>query len=171
QVVARKAGESAAAAKEAVRNPAPEWTAKDLKGQPVKLSDYRGKVVFLDFWATWCPPCVESIPDLISLQQTYGKDGFQIIGMSVDEDVPTIEKWAARNKVKFNYQIVMAEREIIEAYEVEGFPTAFLIDREGKIAKTYRGLAEKEVIANAIKPLLVEKVQTTNAPAQTTPAK
>ncbi len=131
---------------------APAWELKDLEGKAVKLSDFKGKVVLLNFWATWCPPCREEIPDLIALQNQYRDQGLAVIGISFDREPGTVKSFAARHKI--NYPLVMADQETAAAYgNVEAIPTTFFIDREGKVAGAHAGGADKATLEAGIKPL------------------
>lgn len=120
--------------------PAPAWTLMDVNGKPVSFSQFRGKVVVLDFWATWCPPCRAEIPGYERLQKKFGKDGLAIIGVSLDQDGPgVVKRFMADHNV--NYQIVMGDQKIVDAFGgVEAIPTTFIIDRKGMIR--YRKVGE-----------------------------
>lgn len=132
---------------------APEWTLKNLEGKTVSLSDFKGKVVILDFWATWCPPCREEIPGFVRLQKQYGKDGLVVVGVSLDEDVSDVKRFTKRLKV--NYPIVMGDEEITEKYwGVQYLPTTFVIDTEGKVVSRHVGFTETKTFEGEIKPLL-----------------
>ena len=134
--------------------PAPAWQLKDLEGKLVKSSDYRGKVVILDFWATWCPPCRAEIPSFVELQKQYGKDGLVVLGVSLDKEGPAAVK-KFMTKTPMNYGIVMADDKIAEAYGgIEAIPTTFIIDRQGKIVAKHVGLTDKAEFEKEIKPLL-----------------
>ena len=112
---------------------APAWTLKNLEGQDVSFAQFKGKVVVIDFWATWCGPCRMEIPGYIELQKKYGKDGLVIIGISTDQNGPSPVKEFAR-KNGMNYLIVLADDRIADAFGgIEGIPTTFLINREGRI--------------------------------------
>jgi thiol-disulfide isomerase/thioredoxin len=113
--------------------PAPEWKLKDVEGKVVSSADFKGKVVVIDFWATWCPPCVAEIPGYIALQKKYGKDGLVIVGISLDQKGPSVVK-TFMAKMGINYPIVMADEETPAAFGgVEAIPTTFIIDRAGMI--------------------------------------
>ena len=137
---------------------APDFALKDLDGNEVKLSDYRGKVVVLDFWATWCPPCRKGIPDFVEMQEKYGEDGFVIIGINLDqgeakEVVPMVADFAKNYKI--NYPIVIHDQEIVYAYGgIRSIPTTFILDKEGKVRQGVQGYRPKSFFTNIIDPLL-----------------
>jgi peroxiredoxin len=135
---------------------APAWKLKDVDGNTVALSQFRGKVVVLDFWATWCPPCRTEIPGYITLQKKYADDGLVIIGVSVDTDgVGPVKKFM--KDMGMNYIVVMADDDIQNAYgPLGGYPTTFIIDREGNIRDKKLGRKpvaafEKDILA-VLKP-------------------
>jgi len=113
--------------------PAPAWKLKDVEGRAVSSAQFKGKVVVIDFWATWCPPCRAEIPGYIELQKKYGKDGLVIIGMSVDRQGPeVVKKFMTEHHV--NYRIVMADDDVEAAFGgMDAIPTTFIIDRDGNI--------------------------------------
>jgi thiol-disulfide isomerase/thioredoxin len=124
---------SPARADAAAPKAAPGWKLKDVDGNPVDLGEFKGKVVILDFWATWCPPCRTEIPGYVALQKKYGADGLVVIGVSVDTDGPALVKKFAKD-IGINYMIVMADDDIQTAYgPILGYPTTFIIDRSGLI--------------------------------------
>lgn len=133
---------------------APEWRLKDLDGKPVKLSDFKGKVVILNFWATWCPPCRQEIPDFIALQKQYADKGLVIVGVSLDEGGPALVKPFVK-KMGINYPIVMGDQKTAAAYGgIQVVPTTFVIDKNGKIAAQHDGGADRATFESEIKPLL-----------------
>lgn len=133
---------------------APDFSLKSVDGKTVKLSDYKGKVVIIDFWATWCPPCRKGIPDLISIQNEF-KDKVVIIGISLDrektiKDVPGFVK-----SYGINYPVVYGDDKVVIDYGgIQSIPTAFVIDKNGNIADSHVGLTDKDTYVNKIKELL-----------------
>jgi peroxiredoxin len=135
--------------------PAPAWTLKDVNGNPISSDQFKGKIVVLDFWATWCPPCRAEIPGYTELQRKYGKDGLAIVGVSVDEasTINTVKEFIQKNGM--NYPVVMADEKILAAYgNVEFFPTTFLIDRTGQIRDRKIGMEPTEDYEQKIAALL-----------------
>ena len=113
--------------------PTPSWKLKDLEGHAVGSEQLKGKVVVVDFWATWCVPCIGEIPGYIDLQKKYGPEGLVIVGVSVDQKGPKVVKKFAKDK-GMNYTIAMADDAITDAFGgFDSIPTTFLINREGRI--------------------------------------
>ncbi len=133
---------------------APEWKLQDLDGKPVQLSDFKGKVVVLDFWATWCPPCVAEVPNFMALQKKYRDRGLVVVGISLDDDGPGEVASFAKTQ-GMNYPIVMSSDEVIAEYgDVQAIPTTFLIDRSGKVVAKHTGLTPKAKFEREIRKLL-----------------
>ena len=136
------------------RKPAPEFELKDADGKTVRLSDYKGKVVLLDFWATWCGPCKIEIPWFIDFERKYKDQGFAVIGVSMDEEGWTVVKPFV-SELAINYRILQGSDATAQLYGgVEALPTTFLIDRDGRIAATHVGLAGKDDFEDGIKLLM-----------------
>jgi len=137
--------------------PAEPLSATDLKGAKVSWDQYRGKVVLLDFWATWCVPCRKSMPELQRLHETYAKDGFTVLGLSIDEGGSAKVKRFVATK-KFTYPIALDSEKTPtwEAYGVKGIPSAYLVDREGKIVAEWRGAVDPKQIESEVKKLLAQ---------------
>ena len=133
---------------------APDFSLKDVNGRPVKLSDFRGKVVLLNFWATWCGPCKVEIPWFIEFEQKYKDRGFAVIGVSMDEEGWEVVKPYLADR-RINYRVVIGTEKVGEAYGgVESLPTSFMIDKEGRIISTHVGLVSKSDYENEIVQLL-----------------
>lgn len=129
-------------------------TLKSIEGRTVRLSDYRGKVVLINFWATWCPPCRAEIPDLVKLQQEYGKDGLQIIGVTYPPEQRSRVRRFTRS-LKVNYPIALGTRETKASFSLnETLPLTVIIDREGMVRGTIAGILLPEEFDEQIKPLL-----------------
>jgi peroxiredoxin len=141
------------------RKEAPDFALKDVNGKTVKLSDFRGKVVMVDFWATWCGPCQIEIPWFIDFERKYKDQGFVVIGLAMDD-----EGWTAVKpfieQMKMNYRVVIANDRLADLYGgVEALPTTVLIDRDGKVASMHVGLAGKQDFQDAIEKLLQTPAQ------------
>jgi cytochrome c-type biogenesis protein len=143
--------------------PAPEFTLKDLSGKDVSLADYKGKVVLVNFWATWCTPCLGEIPDLIQMQTKYGPKGFVILGMAMDEEgksvvAPWVEKQrfdVSGQQLPMNYPILLSNDETANKFGgLLGYPTSVLITRDGKQLKRVTGAISAEEFSKAIESQL-----------------
>ena len=136
------------------RKAAPEFELKDADGKTVRLSDYKGKVVLLDFWATWCGPCKIEIPWFIDFERKYKDKGFAVIGVSMDDEGWTVVKPFVA-ELAINYRVLQGSDATAQLYGgVDALPTTFLIDRDGKIAATHVGLAGKDDFEDGIKKLV-----------------
>jgi peroxiredoxin len=118
-----------------------DFTMKDMTGKSVKLEDYRGKVILLDFWATWCGPCKYEIPGFVQLQEQYGKDGLQVIGISVDDTVDKLEPFVRQFRMNYPILLGLGHDEVQDAYgPVIGIPISVIISRDGRICAKHMGL-------------------------------
>ena len=132
---------------------APDFTLTDLSGEPLRLSSYRGKVVLLDFWATWCDPCRDEIPRFNVLQDKYANRGLQIIGVSMDDSLGPVRDF--QKQFKMNYPVVMGSARIGELYGgILGLPVAVLIGPDGRIYSKHFGATETAVLEKEIVTLL-----------------
>jgi peroxiredoxin len=132
----------------AVGTPAPEFDLVNLAGNTVQLEQYRGNVVLLDFWATYCRPCMTALPKLEALQRRLGPSGLRLLGISVDEREAVVKKAVAMNSV--SYPILRGTSEVWNAYKVNSLPTLVLIDRSGKIIGRFGGEADENLMIKAI---------------------
>ncbi len=132
------------------------YTLKDINNRDVRLSDFKGKVILLDFWATWCGPCKTEIPGFIELQNKYGKDGLVVIGVSVDDTIDKLKPYV--DQMKMNYTILQGLNHddfVDDAWgPMFGIPTTFIIGRDGRICNRHVGMATKDAFEREIKSLL-----------------
>jgi len=138
--------------------PAPAFKVTTTSAQAVSLDNYRGYVLVLDFFATWCQPCRESIPHLIEMNRTYGKQGLQVLGLSADEDGEKLVKNFAREQ-RITYPVALAGETTLADYGVRSVPVMMVIDRKGRVAEVYRGFSPEigRSSEKLIKKLLAEK--------------
>ena len=134
--------------------PTQEFTLKDLQSKKVRLSDFRGKVVLLNFFATWCPPCRKEIPELIKIYQQNKKKGLVILGISLDAEEPSFVLKNFVRVMKIPYPILIGTEEVAEDYRISGVPITLIINKEGKIVKRFEGLVPPRYFENALKDLL-----------------
>ena len=131
------------------------FTLKDMNGGDVALASHKGKVILLDFWATWCGPCKLEIPGFVELQTKYKDKGLVVLGVSVDDPVSKLKPFATQFKMNYPVLVGLDRDDFQEAYgPIWGIPTTFLISRDGKLCKKHTGVSPKEQFENEIKALL-----------------
>jgi len=131
------------------------FTLKDVNNANVSLASFKGKVILLDFWATWCGPCKVEIPWFIEFQQKYGKDGLQVVGVSVDDPIAKLKPYVTDMKMSYPVLQGLGQDKMLDAFNpMPALPTTVLISRAGKICGKHVGMASKETFENAIKALL-----------------
>ncbi len=137
---------------------APGFKVITTTGQSVTLDNYRGHVLVIDFFATWCQPCRQSVPHLVEMNRKYGKQGLQILGLSADEDGERVVRTFAA-EYKINYPLALAGDSTTVDFGIRSVPVMFLIDKKGKIVEIYRGFTDEmgRSIEQVIKRLLAEK--------------
>jgi peroxiredoxin len=131
-----------------------DFTMKDMNGRDVRLADFKGKVILLDFWATWCGPCKYEIPGFVELQEKYGSRGLQVIGVSVDDTMDKLQPFARRYNINYPILQGLGHDDMQEAYgPIWGIPINFIISRDGKICAKHTGLppSEGEPIEKAVR--------------------
>ncbi len=142
-----------------VSKPAPDLKLKDVNGKELALADLKGKVVFVNFWATWCGPCQEEIPSLIEMQNKYAEKGFTVLGIAMDDEGKSVvapfvakEKYEVNGqKVLINYPIVIGSDEAADKFGgILGYPTSFLISRSGKQIMKFQGPPDPAIIEKAV---------------------
>jgi len=133
---------------------APEFALKDSQGQDVKLSDYRGRVVLLNFWATWCGPCQVEIPWFVEFENKYQAAGFTVLGVSMDEEGwKVVRPFLAAKQV--NYPVVLGDEKVNQLYGgIESLPTTLVLDREGRIVFIHSGLVARDEYRKEIEQLI-----------------
>ena len=150
------AGSALLPAKE--RKPAPDFALSDVNGQPISLAANRGRVVLLDFWATWCAGCKIEIPWYIEFQKKFSAQGLTSIGVAMDDEGWKIVKpYLEKNPI--NYAIVLGYPDLVKPYRIASLPVTVLIDRSGKIADTHVGVVDKDTWEQEIRQLLSERAR------------
>lgn len=133
----------------------PEFSVKDLQGHEISSSQLRGKVVLIDFWATWCQPCKKEMPGYQALLNKYGPQGFAVVGFKFDTMMDTEDPILFARKLGIRYPLVLASDEIKDKFGgIEGLPTTMLYDRDGILRKKIIGFEYTHVIESELKPLL-----------------
>ena len=139
------------------QGPAPEWSMSDLDGNPVSSKEFNDQIVVLNFWATWCPPCVKELPDLQAFHTKYQEEGVVVIGASVD----TLEAEVVRRFTQskgLTYPILTADESVQKLFGgVQSIPTTFIVDREGNFSARYIGAITQAELTKAVVPLLTKQ--------------
>ncbi len=134
-------------------NVAADFTLQDLNGNNVRLSDYRGKVVLLEFWATWCPPCRASIPGIEKLYNDYKNKGLVVLAVSVDEDGwDQVRSFISSNGI--SYTVLKGDNDVEKNYQVRTIPMMLILDKDGRISKRYLGFGNEEDLDKDVKAIL-----------------
>jgi thiol-disulfide isomerase/thioredoxin len=134
----------------------PDFALTDFNGEPLTLSQFKGKVVLVDFWASWCAPCQSEIPRFIEWQKKYGDQGLQVIGISMDDDEKAARKFAER--MKPNYPMAMGNAKVAEAFGgVLGLPANLIISRNGKVMARHEGGSDLDAMEQEIRLQLAVK--------------
>lgn len=136
---------------------APPWTMKGIDGKNYSLDQFQGKVIIIDFWDTWCPPCIKGIPDLIELYDEYEKEGLVVVGAAMGREGEAKVKSFASSK-GMDYPVTIATPQVIGAHGgIRSIPTAFVIDKKGRLRAMHVGLKPKSTYDIQVKALLAEK--------------
>jgi peroxiredoxin len=140
---------------------APDFTLTTTDGKTLKLSDYKGKGVIVNFWATWCPPCRAEIPDMVDLQKEYEQKGFSFIGIAVGDEEEKVKAFVTAQKM--NYPVAMGTKELAMSYgkfteegAIRGIPTSFVINGKGEIVEYFVGARDKATFTEAIKKVIAK---------------
>lgn len=150
---AKPAKPAAAPVPGSVGESAYDFELKDSNGKTVRLSDFKGKVVVLDFWATWCPPCRKEIPGFVNLHNNYQAKGVEVIGVSLDRGWPQVKTFMQEYRI--SYTILLGDQKLTEMYGgFTGIPTTFVIDRNGVIRDVHTGYMPEETFEESVKLLL-----------------
>lgn len=138
------------------RKPAPELRLRDSSGRMIRLKNYRGKIVVLDFWATWCHGCKEETPWFAEFQRKYGVQGVNVVGVSLDDEGWKVVKPFMKS-ANIPYTIVLGDQATAKEYGIVNMPDTFLIDRNGRIAAKYAGLVSRDDVEANLRKMLAER--------------
>ncbi|NNK14087.1 MAG: TlpA family protein disulfide reductase [Desulfofustis sp.] len=132
----------------------PSFELEDVvSGDPISSSSFQGKSLLITFWATWCPPCIQEIPNLIKLQNEYGANGFSVVAISVDQEKGVVQKMVNRKEI--NYPVMMADKAVTRDFGgVYGIPTSFLVSKKGTVVKRYSGFIPHSVLVKDLQQII-----------------
>jgi thiol-disulfide isomerase/thioredoxin len=132
----------------------PSFELEDVvTGDPIASSRFEGKSLLITFWATWCPPCIQEIPNLIKLQNEYGTTGFSVVAISVDQEKGVVQKMVNRKEI--NYPVMMADKSVTRDFGgVYGIPTSFLVSKKGTVVKKYSGFVPHSVLVKDLQQII-----------------
>jgi thiol-disulfide isomerase/thioredoxin len=132
----------------------PSFELEDVvTGDPIASSRFEGKSLLITFWATWCPPCIQEIPNLIKLQDEYGTTGFSVVAISVDQEKGVVQKMVNRKEI--NYPVMMADKSVTRDFGgVYGIPTSFLVSKKGTVVKKYSGFVPHSVLVKDLQQII-----------------
>ncbi len=134
----------------AVTASAESFVFKDMQGQPQRLQDYRGKWVLVNFWATWCPPCLEEIPDLVKLHEAHKNKDLVVIGVALDSTRESVVEFVAKKKI--GYPVVMGDYDLAaQVGEVDALPTSYLYDPAGKLVSYQQGMVTRASVESYVR--------------------
>ncbi|GAB4169294.1 MAG: hypothetical protein Kow00108_02900 [Calditrichia bacterium] len=136
---------------------APDFTLMDITGKKVSLSDYKGHVVLINFWATWCPPCRAELPDISKLREKYKDSKFEVLGIILERNDPSVlaKVKEMKNKYKLNYPLIWGDNQIVRAYgNISSIPTSFIVDKSGNIVEQFVGARSYDTFEKMILPYL-----------------
>ncbi len=132
-----------------------DFSMKDMYGRDVKLADYRGKVLLINFWATWCGPCQAEIPGFVDLQAKYKKRGFEVLGISINDEREQLPPFAREYKINYPLLVGLDRDDVMDAYgPIDAIPVTLVVGRDGRMCYTRKGLADLDQIEREIKSLL-----------------
>ncbi|MDA2924308.1 TlpA family protein disulfide reductase [Acidobacteria bacterium AH-259-L09] len=136
----------------------PTFELKDLKGNVVSSAQFKGKVLMIDFWASWCAPCLKEMPHFQKLYEQYQRQGFEMVGITLDVDPADVQKVLAETGARYTMLFADEEDRIQAAFGVQGIPSTFIIDREGKLREKIVGFAYKEEFEEILKGSLADSI-------------
>lgn len=134
--------------------PAPNFTLKTLSGETTSLADYRGQVVLVNFWASWCPPCVAELPTLHQFYLSHKSDGFVVLAVNAEENESTIRNYIEQKG--YTFPVLVDDAAIAaDAYDIRAIPASFIVDKDGNIQYIHRGEIDSQTLKDVVEPLLV----------------